>query len=117
MKLHSLPFVALKLRDAVSIYSRIEVSREELVCLKVLCKLFFNANCLLLDGATPTVWAVGVAIPYNTGKLLEKLGYGLRLGLNSTQGRESKHIKLELYVQNACNDCEKEPKVVDCLPT
>lgn len=63
------------------------------------------------------MWEIEVAIPYNTGKLLEKLGYGLRLGLNSMQGREAKHIELELYVQNASNDCEKEPKVVDCLPT
>lgn len=63
------------------------------------------------------MWEIEVAIPYNTGKLLEKLGYGLRLGLNSMQGREAKHIELELYVQNANNDCEKEPKVVDCLPT
>lgn len=56
----------------------------------------------MLDGVTSTVWTIAVAIPYNTGKLLEKLGYGL--GLNSMQGREAKHIKLELYVQNACND-------------
>lgn len=59
----------------------------------------------MLDGVTSTVWTIAVAIPYNTGKLLEKLGYGL--GLNSMQGREAKHIKLELYVQNACNDWER----------
>lgn len=35
VKLHSLAFVALKLRDAVSVYSRIKVSREELVSLTV----------------------------------------------------------------------------------
>ena len=101
VKLHSLAFVALKLRDAVSIYSRVEISREQLDSLKVLCQHFFNAHCLLLNGVTPTVWTIGVAIPYHTGKLLEKVGYGL--GLNSTQGREAKHIKLALYVQNTCN--------------
>ena len=101
VKLHSLAFVALKLRDAVSIYSRVEISTEQLNNLKISCQHYFNAYCLLLDGVTPTVWTIGVAIPYHTGKLLERLGYGL--GLNSMQGREAKHIKLAKYVQNTCN--------------
>ena len=63
--------------------------------LKVLCQQFFNANI------TPTVWTVGVAIPYHTSKLHQKLGYGL--GLNSMQGREATHVKLAKYVENTCN--------------
>lgn len=59
-------------------------------------KHFFNANCFLLDGITPTVWTIGVVIPSHTGKLLEKLNY--ELGLNSVQGREAKHINLALHV-------------------
>jgi len=52
--------------------------------------------CYLTD-VTPTVWMIAVAIPYNTGKLLGKLEYGL--DLNTMQGREAKHIKLAKYVQ------------------
>lgn len=46
-KLHSLAITALKLRDAVSIFSRVEISREQLNSLKVACHHFFN-SCLLL---------------------------------------------------------------------
>ena len=101
LKLHTLSFIRVKLRDAVSIYSRVEVSIEQVENLKVLCQQFFNANSLLLTDVTPTVWTVGVAIPYHTSKLYQKLGYGL--GLNSMQGREAKHVKLAKYVENTCN--------------
>lgn len=62
---------------------------------------FFNANSLLLTEVTPTVWTVGVAIPYHTSKFHQKLGYGL--GLNPMQDREAKHVKLAKYVENTCN--------------
>ena len=101
LKLHTLSFIGVKLRDAVSIYSRVEISIEQVENLKVLCQQFFNANSLLLTDVTPTVWTVGVAIPYHTSKLYQKLGYGL--GLNSMQGREAKHVKLAKYVENTCN--------------
>ncbi|CAH3194065.1 unnamed protein product [Porites evermanni] len=80
---------------------KVEVSIEQVENLKVLCQQFFNANSLLLTDVTPTVWTVGVAIPYHTSKLHQKLGYGL--GLNSMQGREAKHVKLAKYVENTCN--------------
>ncbi|CAH3140837.1 unnamed protein product [Porites evermanni] len=80
---------------------KVEVSIEQVENLKVLCQQFFNANSLLLTDVTPTVWTVGVAIPYHTSKLHQKLGYGL--GLNSMQGREAKHVKLAKYVGNTCN--------------
>ena len=99
LKLHTLSFIGVKLRDAVSIYSRVEVSIEQVENLKVLSLQFLNANSLLLTDVTPTVWIV--AIPYHTSKLHQKLGYGL--GLNSMQGREAKHVKLAKYVKNTCN--------------
>ena len=101
LTLHTLSFIGVKLRDAVSIYSRVEISIEQVENLKVLCQQYFNANSLLLTDVTPTVWTVGVAIPYHTSKLYQKLGYGL--GLNSMQGREAKHVKLAKYVENTCN--------------
>ena len=101
IKLHSLVFAGVRLRDAVSIYSRVEISTEQLNNLQILCQQFFNVFYLFLDGITPTIWTIGVAIPYHTRQLMEKLGYGL--GLNSMQGREAKHVKLARYVQNTCN--------------
>ena len=91
----------MKLRDAVSLYSRVEISTEQLKNLQILCQQFFHIFYLFLDGINPTIWTVGVAIPYHTSQLKEKLGYGL--GLNSMQGREAKHVKLACYVQNTCN--------------
>lgn len=44
---------------------------------------------------------VGYAIPYHTNQLLEKLGFGF--GLISMQGREARHVKLAMYVENTCN--------------
>ena len=101
LKLHSLVFVGVKLRDAVSLYSRFEINTEQLKNLQILCQQFFNVLYLFLDGINPTIWTVGVAIPYHTSQLKQKLGYGL--GLNSMQGREAKHVKLARYVQNTCN--------------
>ena len=101
LKLHTLSFIGVKLRDAASIYSKVVVNIEQVENLKVLCQQFFNASNLLLTDVTPTVWTVGVAIPYHTSELHQKIGYGL--GLNSMQGREAKHVKLAKYVGNTCN--------------
>ncbi|KAJ7354933.1 hypothetical protein OS493_029042 [Desmophyllum pertusum] len=59
VKLHSLALVGLKLRDIVLIYSRVEVSMDQLQKLEILCKHFFNACRLLLEGITPTMWTIG----------------------------------------------------------
>ena len=58
-KLYTLAFVAVKFRDAVSIYSRVEVRIEQVVKLKTSCQHFFYANCLLLNVVTSTVRTVG----------------------------------------------------------
>ena len=60
--------------------------------LKTLYQHFFNANGLLPNVITSTLRRVGHAISYHTSKLHLRLGH--ELGLNSMQGRESKHVKL-----------------------
>ena len=92
VKLHTLAFVAVKFRDAVSVYSRVEVCIKQVEKLKTLCQHFFNANCLLSNVITSTLRRVGHAISYHTSKLHLRLGH--ELGLDSMQGRESKHVKL-----------------------
>ena len=102
LKLHALAFAALQLREAVAIYSRVEVDRELVQKLFLKCNNYFNTNGLFHGNAVcPTTWTVGYAIPYHCNQLFESIGYGL--GLNTMQGREAKHIKLAKYVQNTCN--------------
>lgn len=101
VKLTTLAFSGLQLRDSASLFSRVEINAEQLTELKSSCQKYFHACSLLLDGISPTVWTIGYAIPYHTKQLFEECGYGL--GLNSMQGREAKHIKLASYVQNTCN--------------
>ena len=101
LKLHALAFIGLKLRDAVSLYSRVDISQAQVDQVKTLCQDYFKANVLFLDGVNPTVWTMGYAVPHHTQQLFQELGHGL--GLNSMQGREAKHVKLAMYTKNTCN--------------
>lgn len=101
VKLHGLHFVAIKLRDAAALYSRVETTSAQVVELKRTCEQYFNAVQLLFERVSPTVWSIGYAVPYHMKELYDTLGYGL--GLNSMQGREAKHVKLKNYVNNTCN--------------
>ena len=100
VKLHALVLAGLNRRDSAAIYSRVEVNKQQIENLKI-CQHYFTTNCLLLSGVNPTVWTIGYTIPYHTAQLFEKIGFGL--GLNSTQGREAKRVKLANYVENTCN--------------
>ena len=101
LKLHTLAFIGIKLRDAVAIYTRVKTSMEDIILLDQLCKSYFTAVSLLLKTPNPTIWTIGYAIPLHAKQLFDTLGYGL--GLNSMQGREAKHIKLKQYLQNTCS--------------
>ena len=94
----TLAYCGLQLRDAVSLFSRVETNQAEISKLKTTWQHFFNANSLLLR-VSPTVWTIGYAIPYHAQILYGK--YGLGLGLNSMQGREAKHVKLSQYLRHA----------------
>ena len=96
LKIATLPNCGLQLRDAVSLFSRVEITESMVAKLKISCQNFFNDNFLLLR-VSPTVWTIGYAIPYHVQILYEK--YGLGLGLNSMQGREAKHVKLGQYAR------------------
>ena len=100
LKLHSLAYTALKLRNSVSLFTRVTLSEADIEVLKENAQLYFNA-CILFGKTTTcpsTAWTIGYAIPYCTEKLFKDLGYGL--GLNTTQGREAKHTKLSKFAEN-----------------
>ncbi len=90
-----LAFMAVNLRDAVSIFSRITDMSEGLLSkLDKCCKNYFNAAALFLR-VTVSVWTVGYIVPVHTRKLFQK--YHTSLGLNTMQGREAKHQRLGAY--------------------
>lgn len=101
VKLHAMAFQALQLREAAALYSRVMLQEEQLGEMKTCCYEYFTTQCIFHDGANPTTWIIGYAIPYHVEQLFKESGYGL--GLNTMQGREVKHIKLACYVENTCN--------------
>lgn len=98
LQLHVLAYIALHLRKAASVYSRVNISQAEVTTLKQNCQLVFNAHYVFLGKVTPSLWTLGYVIPYHTAQLYNRLGFGL--GLNTMQGREAKHIKLKKYMEN-----------------
>ena len=100
LQLATLAFCCIKLRDAVSMFSRVIVSRAVLDELRTCCRHFFNAVSLLLSGVTPTLWTIGYVIPMHSDLLFQKFGVGL--GINSMQGREAKHVRLQQYARHSC---------------
>ena len=62
LRLASIAFCCIQLRDAVSYFSRVNITQVEVEKCKNACLHFFNANVLLLRSVTPTIWTV--VMPY-----------------------------------------------------
>ena len=62
LKLHTLAFTGVQIRDAAAIYSRVEVSEQQVEDLKKCCQN--TATRILLDRVNSTVWTLDYAIPY-----------------------------------------------------
>ena len=97
LKLASIAFCCVQLRDAVSYFSRVNITQAEVEKCKLACLHFFNACVLLFKSVTPTLWTVGYAIPRHLQILFDR--YGMGLGLNSMQGREAKHVRLSQFAK------------------
>ena len=95
-----LAFCCVKLCDAVSMFLHVVVDKEVLDELKTVCRQFFNAVSLLLSGVNPTIWTIGFVFPMHSEFLFNKFGVGL--GINSMQGREAKHVRLQQYARHSC---------------
>ena len=70
------------------------VSSSDIPKLEQDCRQFFNVTSLF-NSANLSVWAMGYSVPFHTKQLFEDLGVGL--GINSVQGRESKHQQLASF--------------------
>ena len=76
--------MAVNLRDAVSVFTRIsDIDRELLSKLEIYCKNYFNASALFVR-FTVSVWTLGHVVPVHTNKLFDK--YNTGLGLNTIKG-------------------------------
>lgn len=96
-KLHIFAIIAVNLRDAVSLFSRINITNEEVILLKKVSGKYFRA-CALFASVTPTTWTIGHVVPTHTHQAKQQLGYGL--GMNSMEGREAKHVSLAKFARN-----------------
>ena len=91
----SLGRMGLHLRNSLSLASRVSnISSSDLPKLEQNCRQYFNLASLF-HSANLSVWAMGYCVPFHTKQLLENLGVGL--GINSMQGRESKHQQLASF--------------------
>jgi hypothetical protein len=99
LRLAAIAYCCLQLRDAISYFSCVNIDQAGIDRCKKACQYFYNANILLFNNITPTIWTIGYAIPRHTQILFDK--YGLGLGLNSMQGREAKHVRLAQYARHS----------------
>lgn len=91
----SLGRMGLHLRNSLSLASRVSnISSSDLPNLEQDCRQYFNLTSLF-HSANLSVWAMGYCVPFHTKQLFEDLGVGL--GINSMQGRESKHQQLASF--------------------
>ncbi len=96
--IHVHAYLCLCLRDAVSLFSRVNITDEQVCNLKSLCTDIYRGYCLYLSNVNPTLWSLGNLVPQHTEEMKAK--YGLGLGLNSMEGREAKHVAISKYSAN-----------------
>ena len=94
---HVLAYTCLTLRNCVSLFSRVEISDEQLADLEKHCRTYFLLHCLFFTHH-PSSWTLGNVVPVHTKQMKEK--YGLGPSLNSMEGREAEHISISRYCRN-----------------
>ena len=93
--LHVLAFLCLCLRDCVSLFNRLQISDSQVEELQEKSRAFYTALCLF-NSVNPTTWTLGHVVPAHTKDM--KARYGMGLGLNSMEGRETEHISISKFL-------------------
>lgn len=101
--LHVLAYICLCLRECVSLFTRVNISDDQVAEIKKHCNNYFRARCLFLNYVNPTVWTLGNVVPSHVCEMKEK--YGMGLGINSMEGREAKHVFIHKYFANTSYQC------------
>ena len=91
--------VGTELRNAISLFSRAEVTQADIDELKSRCTSYFIAYYLFVCDITPTIWTVAHAIPYHTQLIFDKFKLGL--GLNTMHSREAKYISIRSFAKHS----------------
>ena len=92
-------YLGLRLRDCVSLFSRFDITVEQLTKLSISARDYYRVKALFLPtSVNPTVWTIGHIIPAHTKELYEKYGQGL--GIVTMEERETKHIALKKLSEN-----------------
>ena len=94
LTIHVHAYLCLCLRDAVSLFSRVKLTDQQVSDLNFFCTSYYRGHCLYFN-VNPTVWSLGKVVRQHTKEMKAK--YGLGLGLNSMEGREAKHIAISKY--------------------
>ena len=103
--LHIHAYLCLCLRNAVSLFSRVNITDEQVQELEKYCREYYRGYWLFLS-VNPTVWTLGQVVPEHTKEM--KVSYGMGLGINSMEGREAKHIAIAKYAANTMHSCRWE---------
>ena len=98
--IHCHAYLCLCLRNAVSLFSRFDITVDQIVELKHYCTSFYRGYNLYFSANT-TVWTLGHVVPVHTKEMKEI--YGMGLGLNTMEGREAKHIAIAKYAANTAH--------------
>jgi hypothetical protein len=83
--IHIHAYLCLCLRNAVSLFSCVKITDDEVGELELHCGNFYRGYCLYFH-VNPTVWSLGNVVHKHTQEI--KLKYELGLGLNSMAGRD-----------------------------
>jgi len=71
-------YLGLRLRDCVSLFSRFDITVEQVTELSISARDYYQVNALFLPtSVNPTVWTIEHIIPAHTKELHEKYGQGL----------------------------------------
>ena len=97
-KVHILAFIGLHLRESVALFSRFNITEDDIVKLEKSCELYYRASALFLN-VTLTTWTIGNVVPKHVRDCYDKFGLGL--AINTMHGREAKHLRLKDYTKKA----------------
>ena len=87
--LHVIAYICLCLRVCVSLFSRLEITDEQVSELKAICTRYFRANAIFFH-VNPTVWTIGHIVPAHAQDMKSKYGLGLNWPkFNRRKGRQA----------------------------
>ena len=89
--------VGIKLAEITSISLRIDIEEELIGELTTACHIYHCLYVLFLKASLCT-WTIGYIVPFHTKDIYSRFGHGL--GMNTMQGRESKHKQIKSYLKH-----------------